>query len=127
MVSFFDVNNVYIGYLGEVQLFCKRLCKSFLHFLTKGGNSPLTEISHLLWRAAEDMNGCASGRIDLLIIEQALVKKYHDFGQMPHGAHAANGKSCDGTDARSIGFAQWLASQKRRLIEIDPPRTGRHK
>ena len=73
------------------------------------------------------MNGCASGRIDLLIIEQALVKKCHDFGQIPHGAHAANGKSCDGTDARSIGFAQWLTSQKRRLIEIDPPRTGRHK
>ena len=127
MASLFDVNNVYIKYLEEFLSFCNRVCKSFLHFLTESGNSPPTEISHLLRRAAEYMNGCASSRIDLLIIEQRLVKKCHDLGQMPHGAHAANGKSCDGTYACGIGFAQWLASQKRRQIEIDPPRTSRQK
>ena len=42
VVSFMDVNNVYIENVGEGPLICKRVCKSFLHFLAKGGNPPLT-------------------------------------------------------------------------------------
>jgi len=75
VVSFVDVNNVYICDVGEVLLFCKRVCKSFLHFLAKGGNPPLTQSGHFLGRAAKHMDGRARGRIDYLIGEQRFIKK----------------------------------------------------
>ena len=75
MASLFDVNNVYIKYLEEFLSFCNRVCKSFLHFLAKGGNPPLTQSGHLLGGAAKYMDGRARGRIDYLIGEQRFIKK----------------------------------------------------
>ena len=91
--------------------FAKRVCKSFLHLPTEGRNPPLTQICHLLGRAAKYMNRRASGRVYLLIIEQRLIEKCTYLGQMPHRAHPANGKTSYGAYAGSICFAQWLIGQ----------------
>ena len=127
MVSFVDVNNVYICNVGGGFWFCKRVCKSFLHLPAAGRNPPLTQIGHLLGRAAKYMKRRASGRVYRLIIEQSFIEKCRYFGQMSHRAHPTNGKTGNGAYAGSICFAQWLIGQKHCLFEIDLPRASCYK